>query len=151
MCWVCVWLILKVSSTVCPFLPCRLCQTSTATPTPHTCSSVCVLPAAACPHPAPPPHTCLPCWQLARKAGSGVSVALQVFIAPSREADSCRKPARGMWDFMLQNCNNGIAPGVCVCVTHTLGAECDLVGGWFVTADACSGRSPVACAAQRTS
>jgi hypothetical protein len=38
----------------------------------------------------------------------------QVFIAPSMTAgDPMRKPAPGMWRFMVENCNGGLQPGGC--------------------------------------
>jgi hypothetical protein len=49
--------------------------------------------------------------QLQAKA-KGTPVPLQCFMAPSMApGDSCRKPATGMWDFMVANCNDGIKPG----------------------------------------
>lgn len=63
-----------------------------------------------------PFQTNQPIKQLADKAADeGVdeeALGLQVFMAPSRqEGDPCKKPATGMWDFMLQNCNDGKAAG----------------------------------------
>lgn len=39
-------------------------------------------------------------------------MSLQCFIAPSKlEDDPCRKPATGMWDYMVQYCSYGVTPG----------------------------------------
>jgi hypothetical protein len=42
----------------------------------------------------------------------GAAVPIQCFMAPSMaEGDKCRKPGTGMWDYMVEHCNDGIKPG----------------------------------------
>lgn len=97
---------------VCSFFP----DYSSAFPDPATFTRALLAPFLPLPATTPTTHppTHLPS-QLARKAGSWVAVALQMFVAPSKvDGDRCRKPSAGLWDFMLQHCNDGIAPGVCM-------------------------------------
>jgi hypothetical protein len=48
---------------------------------------------------------------IADLAARGGPIPIQVFLAPS--PDNNRKPGTGMWEFFVQNCNAGVAPGVC--------------------------------------
>lgn len=65
-----------------------------------------------------------------QKKNKEVEVPLQCFMAPNMTpGDSCRKPATGMWDYMVEHCNDGIQPGgqgvwspqlepCCICALH---------------------------------
>eukprot|EP00775_Hariotina_reticulata_P003469 gene3469-3741_t len=49
--------------------------------------------------------------QIANELKEQHSLKVQVFAAPSiLEADPCRKPNTGMWDFFIKNCNDGVVP-----------------------------------------
>jgi hypothetical protein len=46
------------------------------------------------------------------KADHDLELPWQVFIAPAMTpGDPMRKPAPGMWRFMVEHCNGGIQPG----------------------------------------
>ena len=67
----------------------------------------------------------MPCCAVPCRAVSPQLGPVQVFMATQQ--DGLRKPELGMWNFMVEHCNGGIAPGACVrrFALHT--CVCDVV------------------------
>ncbi len=57
---------------------------------------------------------------------------MQVFAATVyKDPGGMYKPSRGMWDFYVQHCSRGVAPGLWrLAVVPLMGMQCGLGSGW---------------------